>query len=262
MSRLPTTLRLTALALLILGMLVPELAFAQSSLDGALVDMASEVTDVGIDAEGNEASQAVRLLVIFTSLTFLPAVLLVCTPFTRFIIVFSLLRQALGLQQSPPNQVLVGLSLVLSMLVMTPTLTEVNESAVQPYLAGEMDTTTALETGAAPLRRFMLSNIDAADMQTIATIGKLEQVQTIEEIPTAAVISAFVLSELKTAFTIAIKVYIPFLVVDIVVASVLLGMGMMVLPPVVISLPFKLLLFVLMDGWGLLITNMVASLNG
>jgi flagellar biosynthesis protein FliP len=249
---------LPALAILV-GLLVPELAFAEQALDEALVSVASEVTDV----EGGEgASQAVRLLVIFTSLTFLPAVLLVCTPFTRFIIVFSLLRQALGLQQSPPNQVLVGLSLVLSMLVMTPTLEEMNDTAVQPYLAGEMETTVAIEQGMAPLRRFMLANIQADDMQTVAVIGHLEQVDQVEDIPTPAVISAFVLSELKTAFTIAVKVYIPFLVVDIVVASVLLGMGMMVLPPVVISLPFKLLLFVLMDGWGLLVTNMVANLQG
>lgn len=240
------------------GLLIPELAFAEQALDAAFVDVATEVTNVGGD-EG--ATQAVRLLVMFTALTFLPAVLLVCTPFTRFIIVFSLLRQALGLQQSPPNQVLIGLSLVLSMLVMTPTLTEVNDTAVQPYMAGEIDTTTAIETGMAPMRKFMLANIQADDMQTIATIGHLDQVETVEDIPTSAVISAFVLSELKTAFTIAVKVYIPFLVVDIVVASVLLGMGMMVLPPVVISLPFKLLLFVLMDGWGLLVTNMVASLQ-
>ena len=120
----------------------------------------------------------------------------------------------------------------------------------------------AIEQGMAPLRRFMLANIQADDMQTVAVIGHLEQVDQVEDIPTPAVISAFVLSELKTAFTIAVKVYIPFLVVDIVVASVLLGMGMMVLPPVVISLPFKLLLFVLMDGWGLLVTNMVANLQG
>ncbi len=253
--------RVFPVLLLAFALLVPELAFAEQTLDAALVNVATEVTDMGgtVDAE---ASQAVRLLVIFTSLTFLPAMLLVCTPFTRFIIVFSLLRQALGLQQSPPNQVLIGLSLVLSLLVMGPTLTEVNDTAVEPYMAGEMDTTTALDKGMAPLRRFMMANIATEDMRTIAAVGHLEQVETVEEIPTAAVISAFLLGELKTAFTIAVKVYIPFLVVDIVVASVLLGMGMMVLPPVVISLPFKLLLFVLMDGWGLLITNMVASLNG
>lgn len=235
---------------------VPGAAWAQAApLDDFAVEVVEQAT-----ASGDEVSTAVRLLVLFTAMSFLPAMLLVMTPFTRFVIVFSLLRQALGLQQTPPNQVLIGLSLFLSLLVMGPTLDQVQDNALEPYLAGQMETGEAIDAGLAPMRDFMLANVRKQDMATVLDIAKLEP-ETVEDVPTPALVSAYLLSELRTAFIIAIKVYIPFLVVDIVVASVLLGMGMMVLPPVVISLPFKLLLFVLMDGWGLLITNMVASFN-
>jgi flagellar biosynthetic protein FliP len=246
------------IALLILtGLLIPEAAFAQDlpAIDGAVEALTSSVS-------GDEVSTSVRLVMLFTALTFLPALLLVMTPFTRFVIVFSLLRQALGLQQSPPNQVLVGLALFLSMMVMGPTIEQVQTDALDPYMAGELDTSDAIDRGMTPMRRFMLDNTHRSDIQATLKIARLQDRPTsLEEIPSSVVVSAFVLSELKTAFIIAVKVYIPFLVIDIVVASVLLGMGMMVLPPVVISLPFKLLLFVLMDGWGLLVTSMVAGFN-
>jgi flagellar biosynthetic protein FliP len=215
---------------------------------------------VGLTATGDEVSSTVRLLVLFTAMSFIPALLLVMTPFTRFIVVFSLLRQALGLQQSPPNQVLIGLSLFLSLLVMGPTLTQSWENGVQPFMDGQMETTDAIEASMEPMRAFMMANVQRDDMRTILEIAQVSP-DTVEEIPTAALTSAYVLSELRAAFIIAIKVYIPFLVIDLVVGSVLLGMGMMMLPPPVIAMPFKLLIFVLMDGWGLLITNMVQSLN-
>lgn len=215
---------------------------------------------VGLTATGDEVSSTVRLLVLFTAMSFIPALLLVMTPFTRFIVVFSLLRQALGLQQSPPNQVLIGLSLFLSLLVMGPTLTQSWEQGVQPFMEGEIQTTVALEKSMAPMRGFMMANVQRDDMRTVLEIAQVSPT-TVDEIPTAALTSAYVLSELRAAFIIAIKVYIPFLVIDLVVGSVLLGMGMMMLPPPVIALPFKLLIFVLMDGWGLLITNMVQSFN-
>ena len=246
-------------SLLILGTLLlsPE-AMAQESgiaaLEQGLVGVAENVT-------GNEVSTAVRLVMLLTALTFLPGMILVMTPFTRFIIVFSLLRQALGLQQAPPNQVLIGLSLFLSMLVMQPTLQQVNEEALAPYMAGEMETGEFIENGLAPMRTFMLENIRRDDLGTVMRIARLPRPDTFEEIPTAAVTSAFLISELQTAFVISVKVYLPFLMLDIVVASILLGMGMMVLPPVVISLPFKLLLFVLMDGWSLLVTSMVEGIR-
>ena len=215
---------------------------------------------VGLTATGDEVSSTVRLLVLFTAMSFIPALLLVMTPFTRFIVVFSLLRQALGLQQSPPNQVLIGLSLFLSLLVMGPTLTQSWENGVQPFMDGQMETTAAIDASLKPMRAFMMANVQRDDMRTVLEIAQVTPT-TVEEIPTAALTSAYVLSELRAAFIIAIKVYIPFLVIDLVVGSVLLGMGMMMLPPPVIAMPFKLLIFVLMDGWGLLITNMVQSFN-
>lgn len=245
------------IAVAVLGLLVlPDAALAQQ-LDAAspLVEAAEAARDVPV-------ASTVKLLVILTGLTFVPAMLLVMTPFTRFIIVFSLLRQALGLQQSPPNQVLIGLALFLSMLVMGSTIEEVQVTALDPFLAGEMETLPALNAAMAPMRDFMLANTRQSDMAAVFEMGRMEHPETLDEIPNTAVICAFLLSELTTAFIIAFKIYIPFLVVDIVVANVLLGMGMMVLPPVIISLPFKLMLFVLMDGWNLLVRSIAASFGG
>ena len=173
-----------------------------------------------------------------------------------------MLRQALGLQQAPPNQVLIGLALFMAALVMGPTMSEVNDTALQPYMAGEMDTTVALENAIKPMRRFMLSNTRRDDLSAVMNMGRIPAPESLADIPTTAVVSAFVLSELKTAFVIAVKVYLPFLVIDIVIANVLLSMGMMVLPPVIISLPFKLMLFILMDGWNLLVRSMAAGFGG
>ncbi len=248
-------MRLAPLALIALAAVAPDAAWAQDAVPA--VD--AMVGELAASASADEVTTSVRLVMLFTALTFLPAILLVMTPFTRFVIVFSLLRQALGLQQSPPNQVLIGLSLFLSMLVMQEPLQKVNDTALQPYLAGEMETGTALELGLQPMRAFMLHHVTREDLGSVISVSGIERPDTVEDLPTSVVVSTFVLSELKAAFVIAIKVYIPFLVIDLVVASVLLGMGMMVLPPVVISLPFKLLLFVLMDGWGLLVTSLVKS---
>jgi flagellar biosynthesis protein FliP len=202
---------------------------------------------------------SVRLIVVLTAMTFVPAALMVMTPFTRFTIVFALLRQALGLQQTPPNQVLVGLSLFLSMLVMQPTIDRVKMEAADPFMAGQIETTEALTRAAVPMRAFMMEHVRTNDLEAVMQMGRLSAVESVDEVPTSAIASAFVLSELKTAFVIGVKVYIPFLVIDLVVANILLGMGMMVLPPVVISLPLKLLIFVLMDGWNLLIRSMAAG---
>jgi flagellar biosynthetic protein FliP len=233
---------------------IPQLAGAED-LAAPLVAAAEEAREVPV-------ASTVRLLVILTGLTFMPAMLLVMTPFTRFIIVFSLLRQALGLQQSPPNQILIGLAMFLSLLVMRPTLDEVKVTALDPYLDSQIETTAAIEAGMKPMRRFMLANTRQNDMAAVMEMAQMERPEQLDDIPTPAVVSAFVLSELTTAFIIAFKIYIPFLVIDIVVANVLLGMGMMVLPPVIISLPFKLMLFVLMDGWNLLVRSMAAGFAG
>ena len=232
--------------------LLPELAYGQDLLIDTVSSVAAETDDETV-------SQAVRLIIMLTALSLLPAVLLLMTPFTRFVIVFSLMRQALGLQQSPPNQVLIGLSLALSLVVMQPTLNIVNDSALQPYMSGEMQTMEAMETAMGPMRHFMLQNTQRDDLASSLRIARMSKPDSINDIPSSVVVTSFVLSELRAAFSIAVKVYIPFLVIDIIVASVLLGMGMMMLPPVVISLPFKLLIFVLMDGWTLIISGLAGG---
>jgi len=251
-------------ALVLAACCIPSLAFAQEVVSSgpALDPMGEGIVQMTDEVRDMPVATTVRLIMILTAMTFVPAILLVMTPFTRFIIVFSLLRQALGLQQSPPNQVLIGLALFMAALVMGPTLSEVNDTALQPFMAGEMDTTAALETAVKPMRRFMLSNTRRDDLSAVMAMGRIPAPESLSDIPTTAVVSAFILSELKTAFVIAVKVYLPFLVIDIVIANVLLSMGMMVLPPVIISLPFKLMLFVLMDGWNLLVRSMAAGFGG
>jgi flagellar biosynthetic protein FliP len=173
-----------------------------------------------------------------------------------------MMRQAIGLQQSPPNQVLVGLSLFLSLMIMQKPLNQVYDEAITPFMQGEVEVLDAVEIGMDPMRDFMLANTRRADLQTMLGISQIANVQTLEEIPSTVVVSSFLLSELKTAFVIGVKIYLPFLVLDIIVANILLGMGMMVLPPIIISLPFKIMLFVLMDGWSLLITSITSSFYG
>ena len=237
-----------------LGFMVSSPAFAQEAGDVAM-QLAEEMRDVPV-------SSTVRILVVLTALSFLPALLLSMTPFTRFIIVLSMLRQAVGLQQSPPNQVLVGLSLFLSMMLMQPTLMEAYDTAINPFLNGEMEVVDAFNAFMDPMRRFMISNTRQEDLALILSLQEGAAPEQLSDVGSASIVSAFVLSELKTAFIIGVKIYLPFLVIDVVVANILLGMGMMVLPPVVLSLPLKILLFVLMDGWSLLISMMAASFYG
>jgi flagellar biosynthetic protein FliP len=176
------------------------------------------------------------------------------------VVVFSLLRQALGVQQSPPNQVLVGLSLFLTLLVMQPVYDKSWVDGLAPFLDGTMQPGDAWNATINPIREFMLANTRRSDMATILDIANMARPESLEQIPTSAVASAYVLSELKTAFIIAVYVFVPFLVIDLVVSSVLLGMGMMMLPPVLVSLPIKLMVFVLMDGWSLLVRDLVAGI--
>ena len=237
-----------------LSFMVSSPAFAQEAGDVAM-QLAEEMRDVPV-------SSTVRILVVLTALSFLPALLLSMTPFTRFIIVLSMLRQAVGLQQSPPNQVLVGLSLFLSMMLMQPTLMEAYDTAINPFLNGEMEVVDAFNAFMDPMRRFMISNTRQEDLALILSLQEGAAPEQLSDVGSASIVSAFVLSELKTAFIIGVKIYLPFLVIDVVVANILLGMGMMVLPPVVLSLPLKILLFVLMDGWSLLISMMAASFYG
>jgi flagellar biosynthetic protein FliP len=192
-------------------------------------------------------------------LTLLPTLLLMMTGFTRILIVLHFLKQAMGTQAAPPAHLLAGLALLLTGFVMAPTLTEVNRDAVTPWLDGKMTQVEMLKTGVKPMREFMLRQTRPSDLRTFIDMSKLERPDTPDDVPLHVLMSAFVASELRTAFQIGFAIYLPFIVIDAVVASVLMSMGMFMLPPAMISLPFKLLLFVLVDGWSLTITSLVQS---
>ncbi|HPI39970.1 MAG TPA: flagellar type III secretion system pore protein FliP [Pseudobdellovibrionaceae bacterium] len=206
-----------------------------------------------------EVVNAVKLVIILTVLTLAPAILIMMTGFARLLIVFSFLRQALGLQQTPPNQLLVGLSLFLTLFIMNPIFKEINVNAIQPYLSGGKNQEQALDSALLPLRKFMFTQTRDADLSLFIKLSKIEKPKTRADVPTIVLIPSFIISELKTAFQIGFIIFLPFLIIDIVTSSVLMAMGMMMLPPVVISMPFKIMLFVLVDGWGLLVGSMVKS---
>jgi len=216
---------------------------------------------VGLEEASNpqQVSTLVEILLLFTVLTVAPAILLLMTSFTRLVVAFSFLRHALGTQQMPPNQVMIGLALFLTFFIMRPVLTEVNQVAVQPYMAEKITLDLALTAAAEPFREFMFKQTREKDLGLFLSIAKISKPQNKEEVPTLALVPAYVISELKTAFQIGFILFLPFLIIDMVVASVLLSMGMMMLPPVMVSLPFKLLLFVLADGWHLLVGSLMKS---
>jgi len=208
---------------------------------------------------GTNYGLSLQTLIIMTALTFLPAVLLMMTGFTRIIIVLSLLRQALGTQTAPPNQVMVGLALFLTFFVMGPVFDRIYNEAYQPLQRNEINMTQALERGAAPLKTFMMKQTRQADLALFVKISRTPALQGPDDVPLRVLIPAFITSELKTAFQIGFAIFIPFLIIDMVVASVLMSMGMMMMSPAVISLPFKLMLFVLVDGWQLLLGSLSQS---
>jgi flagellar biosynthesis protein FliP len=214
---------------------------------------------VGQGAGGNSYSVPIQTLLFFTALSFLPAVLLLMTGFTRIVIVLSLLRQALGTQSAPPNQVIIGLSLFLTLFVMGPTLDKVYTEAYQPYTTNQIPFDQALDRAQGPMRDFMLKQTRQSDFELFARLAKLPDEVKAETAPFRVIVPAFVTSELKTAFQIGFMIFIPFLVIDMVVASVLMSLGMMMLSPVLVALPFKLMLFVLADGWNLLLGSLAAS---
>ncbi len=207
----------------------------------------------------NEIVSAIRLILIMTVLTLAPAILIMMTAFTRIVIVFSFLRQAVGVPQLPPNQILIGLSLFLTLFIMGPAFKEINETGVQPFMAGKMNQDDAITASLAPLRKFMFSQTRESDLSLFVQLAKIGSPKTRGEVPTIVLVPSFILSELRTAFQIGFIIFLPFLVIDIIASSVLMAMGMMMLPPVVISLPLKVMLFVLVDGWGLLVGSMVKS---
>lgn len=202
-----------------------------------------------------------QILLLITLVTFLPALLMAMTSFARFVVVLSLLRQALGTQQIPPNQVLIGLALFLTIFVMQPVGMRLHQEAVQPYLAQQITTQAAVQQAIVPVREFMLRHTHEKDLQLFVHITRQQRPVTQDDIALTTLIPAFIISELKTAFQIGFLLYMPFLILDLVISSILLSMGMLMLPPVLISLPFKLMLFVLVDGWHLIIGSLVRSVG-
>jgi len=202
---------------------------------------------------------SLEILGILTVLALAPSILIMMTAFTRIIIVLGFVRNALGTQQMPPNQVLIGLALFLTFFVMAPIATQINDNALQPYIKGDIDQQVAAQQAIKPIREFMLKQTREKDLTLFLEISGQQQPDTYDDIPTHVIIPAFITSELKTAFQIGFLIYIPFIIVDMVVASTLMSMGMMMLPPVMISLPLKILLFIMVDGWDLVIKNLVAG---
>jgi flagellar biosynthesis protein FliP len=224
---------------------------------------AEPASTLKLDMTGNngqiEMTMPVQMLILLTMLTFLPAIVISVSSFTRIIIVFHFLRQALGTQEAPSNQILIGLALFLSFFVMSPTLTSIYDDAYEPWSKGQMTQDVAIEKGAAPLRQFMLKSTREKDLQLFIEMSKGPKPAGPNDVPLRVLVPAFMISEIKTAFQIGFVLFLPFLVIDMVVSSVLLSMGMMQLPPVMVSLPFKILLFIMVDGWNLVVSSLVKS---
>lgn len=230
--------------------------WAETPAYAAGIDAVTVVTN---KQGGQTYSVTIQILALMTMLTVLPALLLTMTAFTRIVIVLSLLRQALGTGQAPSNQVLLGLSLFLTIFIMMPVLEKVNSEAVQPYLEEKIDVSTAMTKASEPIRQFMMKQTREADLEMFIRISGHTELNSVEDVPFSLLLSAYVTSELKTAFQIGFLIFLPFLIIDLVVASVLMSMGMMMLSPMIVSLPFKIMLFVLADGWSLIMEMLAAS---
>lgn len=234
---------------------IPDIAFAAQDL--TLPSMS--LTLSGGAPEPSKVSTLLEILFLLTILSIAPAIMLTITSFTRIIIVFSFLRQAMGVQQLPPTQILASLAIFMTIVIMYPVGRQINDEALQPYLNDQIDYRVALDRAQEPIRAFMFKHTRERDLSIFYSISQMEPPKNKEEVPTMMLAAAFVISELKTAFTIGFLIYIPFLVMDMVISSVLLAMGMMMLPPMMVSMPFKLLLFVMVDGWNLLVGSLVNS---
>ena len=240
--------RILTLVSLLLVVALPAVAFAQ----------APQTVNVKLDGVGT-VSAPLQVVILMTLLAFLPAMLVIMTSFTRIIIVFHFLRQALGTQEMPSNQMLVGLALFLTMFIMGPTVSKMNDIAIQPVLSGKIDVTTALDRGTPALREFMLKQTRQTDLALFIEMAKRPRPASPNDLPMTVVIPAFAISELKTGFQMGFFLFVPFLLIDLVVSTTLLSMGMLQMPPAMVSLPFKVLLFVMIDGWNLLVGSLVRS---
>lgn len=211
------------------------------------------------DEDEESLPATLRILFILTIISLAPSILIMVTSFTRIVIVLHFTRSALGTQSTPPNQILVGLALFLTFFIMSPVFTKINETALQPLSRGEISEQEALKTGIAPLRSFMLEQTNVKDLRLFLDIAEIDTVDTVDDIPLTVIIPSFIISELRKAFIIGFLIYIPFIIIDMVVASTLMSMGMMMLPPTMISMPFKILLFIIADGWNLIIGELVKT---
>ena len=243
--------------LLAISLLAPTPALAQTAPDTTAAPAFSILPSFNDDAGEEDYALPIQLLLLLTVLSLAPAIIILMTSFTRLMVVFSLLRTALGMQQSPPAQVMVGLALFLTLFIMYPVLETIHDEALQPYVAGAIGQQEALDRAAGPIKRFMLYQTREKDLMLFMDLAKIDGFDKPSDVPLHVLVPAFVISELRIAFQIGFMVFLPFLIVDLVVASVLMSMGMMMLPPVMISLPVKLLLFVLTDGWYLIVESIV-----
>lgn len=244
----------TLLIALVLGAILPSIGVAQTAVEGF---PALNVT-TGADGE-TQYSLSLQILALMTALTILPSFLLGITAFTRVIIVLSILRQAMGTQQTPPNQVLISIALFLTFYIMAPTFEQMYETAISPYLNGQMAPVMAIESSAAILSEFLILNTREAELAMFAEMAGDQPYESNEDVPYAVLLPAFITSELKTAFQIGFLLFLPFLVIDLAIASILMALGMMMLSPMLVSLPFKLLLFVLVDGWAMTIGSIAST---
>ncbi|MEX0779608.1 MAG: flagellar type III secretion system pore protein FliP [Balneolales bacterium] len=238
------------LLFLFAGILVPNEVFAQQN-----------PVNINIDGDLEDFSVAIQALILLTVLSFGPAIITMMTSFTRIVVVFFFLRMGLGTQQSPPNQVLLGLALFITIFIMASTFERINTEAIQPYVDEEVTQAEALSLAAMPLKEFMVNQTRERDLLLFMDMGNIQPVNGLEDLPIHVIVPSFIISELRVAFQIGFLIYLPFMVIDLVVASILLSMGIMFLPPVLVSLPFKILVFVLSDGWYLLVESLVRSFN-
>ncbi len=247
------------LVILVLIMMVCPSAAMAAGNDGSLPLFR---IDVDQNQSPGKVGVVMQIFLLLTVLSLAPSLLVMLTSFTRIAIVLSLLRQAIGSNQIPPSQIIIGLSLFLTFFIMTPVWQNVHQEAIKPYLANEIDSKQALEKAMRPVRKFMIKQTREKDLSMMVQVAKMPRPKNIDDVPTHVLIPSFIISELKTAFQIGFMLYVPFLIIDMVVASVLLSMGMMMLPPVMVSLPFKLMIFVLTDGWYLIVGSLVKSFAG
>ncbi len=244
------------------AILFPELAHAQAGPDSLSAQQPFNILPQFNLGGDEEYALPIQLLLLLTVLSLAPAIVILMTSFTRLVVVFSILRTALGIQQSPPAQVIIGLSLFLTFFIMHPVLTTLHDTALEPYVAGDIGQQEAMDRAAVPIKKFMLTQTREKDLMLFMDMAEIESFSASDEIPLHVLVPGYIISELRIAFQIGFMIFLPFLVIDLIVASVLMSMGMMMLPPVMISLPLKLLLFVLTDGWYLIVESVVRGYAG